>query len=81
MKFIFVPGFMPATFFDIGWLPTIELNDDNDESGDMDDRDDSGELIVDGGIGEIGDIGILPRFMFCECIGGICCCADWLAGK
>lgn len=82
---IIPPGFMPCTFLgplDIDWFgwPTIDDSDDSDESGDMDDSDDSGELFWACGMGEIGDIGILFRFIFCACIDCIWCCGDWFGG-
>lgn len=74
-----IPGFIPCTF--LGPLerefgcPTIDDSEDSEESGDIDERDDRGEFVA-GGIGEMGDIGMLPRFIFCACIDCICCCGD-----
>lgn len=78
------PGFIPGTFFgplDSGWFgcPTIDDSEDSDDSGDIEERDDNGEFVA-GGIGEMGDIGILFRFIFCACIDCICCCGDWFVG-
>lgn len=44
--------------------PTIDDNDDNDESGDIDESDDSGDIDV---IGDDGEIGIFRLFIGCIC--------------